>query len=96
MKFFFSETDTSIMDANDTFVDPDTGTSYEYCIDFGHNVGGTEEIAIRDAVGRFIPIDMGSLPDMIELMEVILQLKANLENAEDLKTRLATDNIVVP
>jgi len=96
MKFFFSETDTSIMDANDTFIDPETGKSYEYCVDFGHNAGGTEEVVIRDAVGRYIPVDLGSLPDLIELLAVILGTKATLENADALKTRLATDDIVVP
>ena len=65
---------------------------FYYGIEFGSNVGGIDEVLIFDGCERKIPVDINSVPALIEALQRCYDMHEQLEDAEMLKANLEDDN----
>jgi hypothetical protein len=65
---------------------------FYYGLEFGSNAGGIDEVLIFDGCDRTVPIDIESVPDLIEALQHCYAMHQQLEHAEKLKANLEDDN----
>jgi hypothetical protein len=65
---------------------------FYYGLEFGSNAGGIDEVLIFDGCDRTVPIDIESVPDLIEALQYCYDMHQQLEHAEKLKANLEDDN----
>lgn len=76
----------------DTFGDeglfgPDCdGNFYYNYVEFGTNPGGVEELAIHDGCGRYIPIAVQNIPDLIAALTEVARISDKITLAQQLET----------
>lgn len=58
---------------------------FYYGVEFGSNPGGLDEVVIFDGCDRSLPVDMDSVPSLIEALTRIYSLHRALAIAEALK-----------
>jgi hypothetical protein len=94
MKIYFGSQD------KDTVLDDDgmfnTPTEPDFCfyygVEFGSNAGGINEVVIFDGCERTVPIDVESVPALIDALQRCYDIHQQLEEAEELKINLEDDN----
>lgn len=92
MKIFFHEADLDeYTDAEDVFTAPGLDKHYWQYIEYGTNPGGLEEIAIHDTVGRYIPIDVEAISDLIQALYRVKEIHTSITNGND-SVELAESN----
>jgi len=92
MKIYFHEANLDeYTDAEDVFTAPELDKHYWQYIEYGTNPGGLEEFAIYDTVGRFIPIDIEAINDLIQALYRVKELHNSITNGEQ-SMQLAESN----
>lgn len=92
MKTFFSkcsDADLSEFGGSGAFVSNDK-YFFNY-VEFGTNPGGLEEVAIVDGCGRYVPICIDDIPDLISALTDAYTMSQELVLAEKL-AQYATSN----
>ena len=94
MKIYFGSQDRdTVLDDDGMFsTDSEPDFCFYYGVEFGSNAGGINEVAIFDGCERIVPIDVESVPALIEALERCYQIHTQLEEAEELKSNLEDDN----
>jgi hypothetical protein len=94
MKIYFgSQEQDSVLDDDGMFytsTEPDH--YFYYGVEFGSNPGGVNEVTIFDGCERTVPIDIESIPALIEALQRCYSMHEQLEEAEQLKLNLEDDN----
>lgn len=94
MKINFSQVPAADVDVfgEDGLFGPDAEGNYYYnYVEFGTNPGGTDEIAIVDGCGRFMPIAVENLPELIRVLRELNTISQAIKSAEKI-TDYATSN----
>jgi hypothetical protein len=89
MKINFSQVphaDIDMFGDDDLFGPDQAGNFYYNYVEFGTNPGGTEEVAILDGCGRYMPIAVENIPDLVAALEEVLRISDELEFAKQLTT----------
>lgn len=60
-------------------------TKFYYMVEFGTNNGGTDEFVIRDSVGRFVPIDMENVSNLVRALTAVVGAYDTLLMAESVQ-----------
>jgi hypothetical protein len=94
MKIYFGsqERDTVLDDDGMFYTSTEPDHYFYYGVEFGTNAGGANEIAIFDGCERTVPIDIESVPALIEALQRCFNIHQQLEEAEELKLNLEDDN----
>lgn len=89
MKYYIGKIDQDMLDALESPYQYQ-GESYEYCIEYGSNPGGLEDLVIKDCVGRSVPVSVQNIPELVQvlnniytnskILEASLALEADIEN----------------
>jgi hypothetical protein len=75
-----------VFDTDSMFVsEQDNDNYFYYGVEYGSNPGGTEEIMIYDGIGREVPIDMASVPALIEALSTYLEIHETMLPFERLR-----------
>jgi len=64
---------------------------FYYGLEFGSNSGSTDEVLIFDGCERKIPVDIKSVPALIEALQRCYDMHEQLEDAEQVKLNLESD-----
>lgn len=91
--YFGSQHKDVVFDTDGMFhskTDPDF--YFYYGVEFGTNPGGTNEVLLFDGCERNVPVDIESVPALIEALERCYDMHQQLEHAETLKANLEDDN----
>jgi hypothetical protein len=94
MNFYFgnvSQEELAVMDKDELF--HHNGEYYYYCLEFGSNSGGTEEVALYDSVGRFVPIGLDSVSQLNTALAECLAISQKLEEAATVHQMLESDDV---
>lgn len=81
----------------DTFGDeglfgPDhEGNFYYNYVEFGTNPGGTDEVAIVDGCGRFMPIAVENIPELIRVLREINSLSFQIRSTQEVTDYVTSD-----
>jgi hypothetical protein len=94
MKIYFgSQEKDSVLDTDGMFqTESEPDFCFYYGLEFGSNAGGTNEVVIFDGCERTIPVDIESVPTLIEALQRCYDMHQQLEHAEQLKLNLEDDN----
>lgn len=86
----------------DTFGDEDlygpdeNGNFYYNTVEYGTNPGALEEVAIHDGCGRYMPISVDHIPDLIQALEHLYDIHQAIVKSETiLKTALSDETAYV-
>lgn len=60
-------------------------TKFYYMVEFGTNNGGTDEFVIRDSVGRFVPLDMENVSNLVRALTAVANAYDALQLAESVQ-----------
>jgi len=89
MKINFAQVPHSDVDmfGDDNLFGPDhSGNFYYNYVEFGTNPGGTDEIAITDGCGRYMPIAVDNIPDLIAALTEVARISDQLTTAKQLQS----------
>jgi hypothetical protein len=82
----------------DTFGDtnlfgPDkSGNFYYNYVEFGTNPGGVDEVAITDGCGRYVPIAIENIPELIAALTEVARISDKLTLARQLEMYAESDS----
>jgi hypothetical protein len=82
MKIYFSQVPHSDIDnfGDEGLLGPNKHGDFFYNqVEYGTNPGGTDEVAISDGCGRYIPISVETIPELIEVLEVFYNTNRQLK-----------------
>ncbi len=68
---------------------------YSYCVEFGTNPGGTEEVTISDDIGRYIPVDIASLPELVRVLSNVIALSHALESVNAMVEDINNPHLII-
>lgn len=77
MKINFAQVPAADVDmfGDDNLFGPDAdGNFYYNYVEFGTNPGGVDEVAITDGCGRYMPIAVNNIPDLIAALTEVARL----------------------
>jgi hypothetical protein len=89
MKINFAQVPHDDIDTfgDDNLFGPDVNGNFYYnYLEFGTNPGGVEEVAIHDGCGRYMPIAVDSIPDLVAALTEIARISDQLTLARQLET----------
>jgi hypothetical protein len=88
MKINFAQVPAHDVDVfgDDSLFGPDAdGNFYYNYVEFGTNPGGTDEVAITDGCGRYMPIAVDNIPELIAALTEIARISDTLNLARQLE-----------
>ena len=88
MKINFAQVSAQDVDVfgDDNLFGPDhSGNFYYNYLEFGTNPGGVEEVAITDGCGRYMPIAVDNIPDLIAALTEVARISDKLTLARQLE-----------
>jgi hypothetical protein len=88
MKINFAQVPANDVDTfgDDGLFGPDVNGNFYYnYLEFGTNPGGVEEVAITDGCGRFMPISVNNIPDLIAALSEVARISDTLTLARQLE-----------
>jgi hypothetical protein len=88
MKINFAQVPANDVDmfGDDNLFGPDkSGNFYYNYLEFGTNPGGVDEVAITDGCGRYMPIAVDNIPDLIAALEEVARISGTIDTARQLK-----------
>jgi len=90
MKYYFgSQERTKVLDTSGMFTAKGVDDHlFYYGIEFGSNNGGTEEFVIFDGCDRRIPIDIGSIGELIYTLTLIQDQCDTMREADKIREKL--------
>ncbi len=71
------------------------GTAYEFCVEYGSNPGCTDELVIKDTVGREVPITIEAITSLVAVLTDIKQTSNALENLTALEANVLNPKLTV-
>ncbi len=84
MQIFFGRIDPTICEyINNSYEVGDS--KYEFCIEYGSNAGGVDEICIKDSIGRYIPINIDSLGGLQVAINRIIDINEEYKEMVELQ-----------
>jgi hypothetical protein len=89
MKINFAQVPPNDVDlfGDDNLFGPDAqGNFYYNFVEFGTNAGGTDEAAISDSCGRYMPIAVDNIPDLIAALLEVVRISDKLTLARQLES----------
>lgn len=92
MKFYFSKQDSEFY-SDSNFVDKED--SYNFCVEYGTNPGGTEEVLIQDNCDRVMPINIADLPQLIRILATVVDTANCVAEAEALFEDINNPNLIL-
>jgi hypothetical protein len=94
MKIYFgSQERDTVLDTDGMFsTDSEPDFCFYYGVEFGSNPGGINEVVIFDGCERSVPVDIESVPALIEALQRCYDSNQQIEEAEELKLNLEDDN----
>lgn len=92
MKIYFSQAKLDeYTDITEVFCSESSGPYYWNYVEYGTNPGGLDEVAIHDTVGRFIPISIDSLDELIYALNRVKEISNDINRGEKLRDYVETD-----
>lgn len=92
MKFYFGQVPDSDIDDFDIYeLFEQNGNYYYYCVEFGTNPGGTDEIALYDTCGRMVPISVEHLGELAAIAVECNNIAGEIQRAEQTLEDLYSD-----
>jgi hypothetical protein len=88
MKINFSQVPANDVDlfGDENLFGPDNNGNFYYnYLEFGTNPGGTDEVAITDGCGRYMPIAVDTIPDLVAALEEVARISGTLNLARQLE-----------
>jgi len=88
MKINFAQVPASDVDTfgDEGLFGPDANGNFYYnYVEFGTNPGGVEELAITDGCGRYMPIAVDNIPDLIAALTEVARISDTLTLARQLE-----------
>lgn len=94
MKIYFGSQHKDVVFDTDGMFSSKTDSDYYfyYGVEFGTNPGGVNEVSIFDGCDRKVPVDIESVPELIEALQRCYNIHEKLEEAEELKLNLEDNN----
>lgn len=95
MKINFAQVpaqDVDVFGEDGMFGPDDSGNFYYNFVEFGTNPGGTDEVAITDGCGRYMPIAVDNLPELIAALTEIVRISDKLVLAKQLEMYAESDS----
>ena len=95
MKINFAQVPAADVDmfGEDSLFGPDAqGNFYYNYVEFGTNPGGVDEVAIHDGCGRYMPIAVDNIPDLIAALTEIARMSDKLTLAKQLNSYAESDS----
>lgn len=92
MKFYFGKVpqqDVQEFGALDLYYNE--GEFYYYCLEYGTNPGGLEEVALRDTCGRMVPVAIDYVRELAAALVECNNIAAEIESAEHLTQEMQDD-----
>lgn len=87
-----SPDDTVFVIKDDNYLDPQ---AFYYALEYGSGPGGTDDIMIYDTVGRRVPIDVNSIPELMLALEEVLKISETIANGEKLSKQVADESFSI-
>jgi hypothetical protein len=94
MKINFAQVPAHDVDAfgDETLFGPDAdGNFYYNYVEFGTNPGGVDEVAIHDGCGRYMPIAVDNIPDLVAALIEIARMRDPITLANQLQSYAESD-----
>jgi hypothetical protein len=95
MKINFAQVPANDIDTfgDDNLFGPDAdGNFYYNYVEYGTNPGGTEEVAIVDGCGRYVPIAVENIPELIAALTEAARFSDTLTLARQLEMYVESDS----
>jgi hypothetical protein len=95
MKINFAQVPADDVDmfGDDGLFGPDhSGNFYYNFVEFGTNPGGTEEIAVQDGCGRYMPIAVEHIPSLIDALLTAYRMHLTQESAKNELDLITSDH----
>jgi len=95
MKINFAQVPAEDVDTfgDDGLFGPDEGGNFYYnYVEFGTNAGGMEEVAIADGCGRYMPIAVDNIPELIKALSECYAINANIQDTQRIQEFVEGDN----
>jgi hypothetical protein len=89
MKINFAQVPAHDVDmfGDDNLFGPDqNGNFYYNYLEFGTNPGGVDEVAITDGCGRYMPIAVNNIPDLIAALIEVARMSDKLTLAKQIES----------
>lgn len=73
-------------DGTEDLFGPDDYDNYFYnTVEFGTNPGGLDEVTIHDTCGRYMPISIEAIPELVMALQECYRIAKNLKTAQELE-----------
>ncbi len=93
MQIFFGRIDPTICEyINNSYKRGDS--EYEFCIEYGSNSGGTDEVSIKDSIGRYVPITVEALKGLRIAINRIIRLNEEYKDLLEIQKCIDSPNYV--
>jgi hypothetical protein len=95
MKINFAQVPANDVDVfgDDNLFGPDSSGNFYYnYVEFGTNPGGVDEVAIVDGCGRYMPIAVDNIPDLIAALTEVARFSDKLTLARQLESYVESDS----
>ena len=89
MKINFAQVPAHDVDTfgDDNLFGPDkSGNFYYNYVEFGTNPGGVDEVALTDGCGRYMPIAVDNIPDLIAALTEVARISDKITLARQLES----------
>lgn len=86
MKINFAQVPAADVDmfGDEGLFGPDfAGNFYYNYLEFGTNPGGTDEVAIADGCGRYMPIPVENIPNLVDALLTVYRMHLTQKSAQD-------------
>lgn len=94
MKINFAQVPQNDVDTfgDDNLLGPDeAGNFYYNSVEFGTNPGGLEEIAISDTCGRYMPIAVENIPELMMALADLYNVHLTLDESRSVQAMVESD-----
>jgi hypothetical protein len=95
MKINFAQVPPNDVDmfGDDNLFGPDaSGNFYYNYVEFGTNPGGTDEVALVDGCGRYMPIAVDNIPDLVAALIEVARISDKLTLARQIESYAESDS----
>jgi hypothetical protein len=96
MKFYFGEVPEQ--DATEFGIDSlfeKDGSYYYYCVEYGSNPGGFDDIMISDTCNREVPVSVENLQNLVSILQECMALSMEVAESVELVKDLEDNNKIV-
>ncbi len=93
MKIYFNPVPQADVDhfGEDGLFETESGNFFYNYVEYGTNPGGTEEFTIHDGCGRYIPLTVESIAELVEVLERVQRMHSAIQHGEDTLDMVMSD-----